>query len=33
MKTYYTNITSKRPEDFLSYSKGWDNRIEDLEHI
>jgi len=32
MKSYYADITSNNPDKFVGYLKGWDNRIEDLEH-
>lgn len=33
MKTFYTRLGSGNPDKFLGYIKGWDNRIEELEHI
>lgn len=32
MKTYYTKLVTARPDKFLKFAKGWDNRIEKLEH-
>lgn len=32
MKTYYTGLIASNPDKFLEYSKGWDNRMETLEH-
>jgi len=32
MKSYYTDLVSAKPSKFLKFAKGWDNRIENLEH-
>lgn len=32
MKTYYTTLISGNPSVHLINAKGWDNRIEELEH-
>ena len=30
MKTYYINLATKKPDKYLKYLKGWDNRVNNL---